>query len=1086
MASSAGPGAGLGDGDRRALKQGKKLLKGVFGAATKAVLGKKAVKKGKKLEKQLRRAAQAARDAQGATAAAAARVAAARQAAEAEHAGAASSRRAAEAKRAAAASSRAEAEADFKSLAAEWALAAQAAEELGAERRRRGAAERELDAAWEAAQSHAGVVEAVLADAQDVAARAQEFYETERGEREAAQRTERELRDQLRAMERELAALEGGGFEDASGLFGGVSGSVAARARGAALRAAKQELERRRADAAVSAAAAAARERAFSDELAAARADAEAALTRDTTAHVDAARADAAARTAAADAARRERDAAAACLAAERETSAAAKQDAERQRARWYEASFELQAAEKHAQNTLDLKNRALEEQAARSAAYWEEVKGERELKSMLQTWGGLAEAKIKGTEAELGRLKADLEQAQSTAAAQRSRAEEAEAAREETQRLRDQLRDATLDEVMRARASDKKLTLQYAAEATAARDVELGQASLRGRLTQAELERTRALLRAEQEKNNKTKADLEQASAPRPAKKLSADFNKLDKAVSSSLASIAKAVNDVPRPRHINNNGHAIDYAKDDIRKKSEDIMKVMGQFRQRVRTLDAPTPAQPPAPMNDEDARVRGVEELLADLNKLDKAVSSLLTNKNELKQEVWRALSRAMANNNGHPIEHAMKAVEQDFEDMCKVIQEFRAHVRTEAALRAGLNKLDEVVPSLLGNINEVKKYMPFYDARPAGYPSKYALDDVEKDFRIMCKVVQEFRVHTLNASGSTAAAPVGLRVADVDDNGVELEWYSAEDEDHPASGFDVQYKLFDQVQWEDVNVASQQRVPPPLHKCKQKLYLVRGMRYCFRVRVAAPGIKPTSPWSRSVDATQRSWVEAADQALDASGAPPHWLRSRARTPQSDGGCSYSGPCGCFWLTTDGELRGPTTLGEYEQAHAAGITNMGPKEREKVKSALVKSSSRPSASEASALGAWRCSCTNVNYTGATECWVCGHERPAGAGPMATAFPCGLWVVDVDDHAVELEWCRGVENPEKGFDVQYKLYDQTQWENANVTLFTITPAPSYTWRRVPGVPCLRRRRELCSPVTSLRRRHGGGLTGLPTGARR
>ena len=159
-------------------------------------------------------------------------------------------------------------------------------------------------------------------------------------------------------------------------------------------------------------------------------------MTCDTTARVDAARAEAAARTAAADAAQRERDAAAACLAAERETSAAAKQDAERQRARWYEASFELQAAEKHAQNTLDLKNLALEEQAARSAAYREEVKGEREMKSMLQTWGGLAEAKIKGTEAELRRLKADLEQAQSTAAAQRSWAEEADAARGETQRL--------------------------------------------------------------------------------------------------------------------------------------------------------------------------------------------------------------------------------------------------------------------------------------------------------------------------------------------------------------------------------------------------------------------------------------------------------------------------------------------------------------------------------------------------------------------------------------------------------------------------------------------------------------------------
>ena len=505
----------------------------------------------------------------------------------------------------------------------------------------------------------------------------------------------------------------------------------------------------------------------------------------------------------------------------------------------------------------------------------------------------------------------------------------------------------------------------------------------------------------------------MEQASAPRPAKKLSADFNKLDKAVSSSLASIAKAVNDVPLPRHINNNGHAIDYAKDDIKKKSEDIMKVMGQFRQRVRTLDAPTPARPPAPVDDEEdeqcARDRGVE-LLADLNKLDKAVSSLLANKNELKQVVWRALSRAMANNNGHPIEHAMRAVEQDFEAMCKMIKEFGAHVCTlepsritQAALQADLYKLDIVVPSLLANIDEVKKYMPFYEARRAGYPNEYAVDVVEKDFKIMCKVVQEFRarVHTLNASGSTAEVPptpIGLRVADVDDTGVALEWCSAEDEDHPASGFDVQYKLFDQVQWEDLNVVSQQRVLHPPHRCKQKLYLeklylVRGMRYCFRVRVAAPGIKPTSPWSRSVDATQRSWVEAAEQARDASGAPP---RARYRAP-THGGYGGNEPPGCFWRTTDGELRGPTTLGEYEQARAAGITTTitrtghdGPDEGREERSARMKPSSRPSASEAVALGAWKCSCTNVNYSGATECWICGHGRPAGEGP--TAAPCGL----------------------------------------------------------------------------------------------
>ena len=76
--------------------------------------------------------------------------------------------------------------------------------------------------------------------------------------------------------------------------------------------------------------------------------------------------------------------------------------------------------------------------------------------------------------------------------------------------------------------------------------------------------------------------------------------------------------------------------------------------------------------------------------------------------------------------------------------------------QAALQADLYKLDIVVPSLLANIDEVKKYMPFYEARRAGYPNEYAVDVVEKDFKIMCKVVQEFRarVHTLNASGSTA--------------------------------------------------------------------------------------------------------------------------------------------------------------------------------------------------------------------------------------------------------------------------------------------------------------------------------------------
>ena len=86
--------------------------------------------------------------------------------------------------------------------------------------------------------------------------------------------------------------------------------------------------------------------------------------------------------------------------------------------------------------------------------------------------------------------------QAGETVAARKS----LEAARVETQKLRDQLQEQL--DVLRAHAledkkhalEDKKLARQYEAEAIAARDVELGQASLRGSLTQAELERTRAL----------------------------------------------------------------------------------------------------------------------------------------------------------------------------------------------------------------------------------------------------------------------------------------------------------------------------------------------------------------------------------------------------------------------------------------------------------------------------------------------------------------------------------------------------------------------------------------------------------------
>ena len=87
-----------------------------------------------------------------------------------------------------------------------------------------------------------------------------------------------------------------------------------------------------------------------------------------------------------------------------------------------------------------------------------------------------------------------------------------------------------------------------------------------------------------------------------------------------------------------------------------------------------------------------------------------------------------------------------------------------------------------------------------------------------------------------------APVGLRVTDVNDDSVELEWCSAED--HPPKGFDVQWKLYHQIQWESANVM--------FPRCKKK-NLERGTRYCFRVRVAAHAAKPASNWSRSIDAT-----------------------------------------------------------------------------------------------------------------------------------------------------------------------------------------------------------------------------------------
>ena len=302
MAEFGTVGAGLREEDRRALKEGKKLLKKALGAA-----GVGGLLKGGKSKEKLRREKQRRREAE-------ARAGAERRA----------------------------------------TMAAQRAElhqRATAEREQRAAAERERRQAAE--------------------------IERERRGRQAAER-------RRQAAEREL---ERGGFADASGLFGGVAGGVAACARGAELREARQEVEQRRAELAVAAAREVGRERAFADELAAAHATTNAAAV---SRHDEA---DAAARAEAeAEYARRERDAAAASLAAEREAR---------------------EAAEKKAQYATV----GLQAQVERSNAYHQEQRA-------LHERGRLTEAKLTGTEAELSRLAAELEQTRVRVEAQRSRAQ--------------------------------------------------------------------------------------------------------------------------------------------------------------------------------------------------------------------------------------------------------------------------------------------------------------------------------------------------------------------------------------------------------------------------------------------------------------------------------------------------------------------------------------------------------------------------------------------------------------------------------------------------------------------------------------
>jgi hypothetical protein len=169
MAEFGAAGAGLRDEDRRALKEGKKLLKKALGAA--------GVLKGGKHKEKLQREKQRRRDEQQARAAAEARDAASRRATMI-------ARRAELHQRAVAEAAERRRQADSKRRAEDRARAARATEALEAERA------------------------AARARGSETERRCQATERALNGEREAAQRKEQALREQLRTKEWDLEEAE--------------------------------------------------------------------------------------------------------------------------------------------------------------------------------------------------------------------------------------------------------------------------------------------------------------------------------------------------------------------------------------------------------------------------------------------------------------------------------------------------------------------------------------------------------------------------------------------------------------------------------------------------------------------------------------------------------------------------------------------------------------------------------------------------------------------------------------------------------------------------------------------------------------
>ena len=487
------------------------------------------------------------------------------------------------------------------------------------------------------------------AEARELAARRAELHqratahalaqkETETGRRceateralEGAQRKEQALREQVRTKEWDLAEAE----RERARWY-----EEAGQARSTA------EAQRSRAEFYVTEAQ---------------RRDAAAAIaSRQDDAHIDAARAEAAARTAAADASRRH---------------------AERERARAFTASVEMHQTR---DRLINSKNHELRQQAERSKAYREEATRARDQKHALHERSRRAEARLRDTEAELRRVKeaAALKDAAAALgdAAQRSSAEE-------TQRLKGQV--AAWRNVAAA-----KEELDQATDMCR----RLGDGNQWNIKRMHDASRTYDAARATAEASTQQE-DVAAAASEEPlpvgtaVQLVGCAFNT---SFNGRRGIIAEAPQDlIDRGRVAVNfdaygGGGTLPFSRKNVVKwppeqaaggpafafgASSPAPPAPAPARGPAFTFGAaPPPAAPAAPVGDEG-------ELAADLDKLDRAVSSLLASKNELKREVRSTCRRLPINNNGHSIVYAMDAVEKDFEGLRKMIQEFRARART----------------------------------------------------------------------------------------------------------------------------------------------------------------------------------------------------------------------------------------------------------------------------------------------------------------------------------------------------------------------------------------------------------------------